>query len=122
MALVDELFAPDYVNHVAGSPIEFRGPEGEKQFDAAYSQAFPDARLTVEDMIAEGDRVASRLSYRGTHTGEFQGIPATGKQFMTTGIQIIRIADGKIAEAWSQPDTLGLLQQLGVVPIPELVA
>ena len=121
-ALVDELFALDYVNHVPGSPEGFRGPEGEKQFDALYRQAFPDAHLTVEDMLAEGDRVASRLSYRGTHNGDFQGIPATGHHFMTSGIQIVRIADGKIAESWSMPDTLGLLQQLGALPVMEMVS
>lgn len=117
-ALVDELFALDYVNHVAGSPEDLHGPEGERQFDALYRQAFPDAHLTIEDMVAEGDRVVSRLGYRGTHTGPFLGIPATGRSFMTYGIQKVRIADGKIVEAWTTPDNLGLLQQLGVALVP----
>ena len=117
-ALVDELFAPDYVNHVAGSPEDLHGPDGERMFDTLYRQAFPDAHLTIEDMVAEGDRVVSRLGYRGTHTGPFQGIPATGRSFVTSGIQKLRIANGRIVEAWTMPDNLGLLQQLGVVPAP----
>jgi steroid delta-isomerase-like uncharacterized protein len=73
-------------------------------------------RLTIEDEIAEGDRVVTRWSARGTHEGEFFGIPATGKQATVTGVTIDRIIDGRIAESWTNWDTLGLLQQLGAIP------
>jgi predicted ester cyclase len=78
--------------------------------------ATPNLSHTIEDMLAEGDRVAVRLTARGTHTGEFMGIPPTGKQVTVTGTVICRIAEGKIQEDWFNSDALGLLQQLGVIP------
>ena len=92
------------------------GSEGTRQFIGMYLTAFPDLHLAAEDMIAEGDEVAARFTMRGIHRGEFMGIPSTGKQVTMTGIQIVRIADGRIAENWVNLDALGMLQQLGVLP------
>ena len=114
---LDELYAPTWVGHFPGAG-ELRGPTAHKQLLAAFSAAFPDAQYTVEDILAEGDRVASRYTVRGTHRGALSGIPPTGKAIVSTGINIHRIADGKIAEQWAEYDMLGLLQQLGVVPSP----
>ena len=94
------------------------GIDGSRQFIGMYLAAFPDLHLTAEDLIAEGDKVTARFTLRGTHTGEFMGLPPTGRKVTMTGIQIVRTADSKIAENWINADTLGLLQQLGVIPAP----
>jgi predicted ester cyclase len=83
--------------------------------------AFPDLNITIEDQIAEGDKVVTRWVGRGTQQGELQGIPPTGKQATTSGIAIDRIVSGKLVETWDQFDALGMMQQLGVVPTPEQV-
>lgn len=114
-AVIDERFAGDYVGH---SVSEIEGPEGAKGFAAAMRGAFPDFQYTVEDEIAEGDRVGHRWTARGTHEGEFQGIPPTGEQVTITGISIYRVANGKLVEGWTNADMLGLMQQLGAVPAP----
>jgi steroid delta-isomerase-like uncharacterized protein len=116
LAVVDEFVATDYVGHTP--LLELHGPEGAKQFDAMLHQAFPDLEITVEDQIAEGDKVATRWTARGTHEGEFQNIPPTGRRVEFSGIAIFRIADGEFVEGWNIPDLLGLLRQLGVVPGP----
>ena len=115
LAGVDEFVDPQIIEHSLppGLPA---GSAGTRQFIGIYLAAFPDLHLTAEDIIAEGDRVAVRLTYRGTHRGELMGIPPTGKQGTVTGIQIVRIAGGKIAENWINLDALGMLQQLGVIP------
>jgi steroid delta-isomerase-like uncharacterized protein len=112
----EEIVAPDYVGHDPASPELITGPEGLKRQVDGYRTAFPDVRLTIEDEIAEGDRVVTRWRARGTHEGELFGIPATGKQATVTGVTIDRIVDGRIAESWTNWDTLGLLQQLGAIP------
>jgi steroid delta-isomerase-like uncharacterized protein len=89
---------------------------GVKQVIAAYRAAFPDVHITIEDLVSEGDKVAERWTMRGTHKGEFAGIPATGKQVTSTGLVIVRIADGKVAEIWGASDQLGLMRQLGAIP------
>ena len=116
VALIDQIVADDYVGHTP--PREFHGPEGARQFVAMLRGAFPDAQVTVEDQLAEGDRVATRWTCRGTHRGEFQGIPPTGKSVVMSGITIFRIANGKLVEGWNRPDLLGLMQQIGAVPTP----
>ena len=116
LALVDELVAGDYIGHTPLDDIQ--GPEGAKQFDSMLHEAFPDYQVTVEDQIAEGDKVVTRWTCRGTHQGEFQGMSPTGQQMTMTGITIFRIANGKLVEGWTNPDLLGMLQQLGVVPAP----
>ena len=115
LAVADETIAPNYVYHGPGG-MEYKGPEGFKQFVTMFRTAFPDFHLTVEDMVAEGDKVAHRLTTRGTHKGELMGIAATGKQVTTTAITISRFAGGKEVEAWSSLDMLGVMQQLGVAP------
>ncbi len=112
--LVDQIVANDYIGHTP--PKDFHGPEGAKQFEAMLRSGFPDLSVTVEDQLAEGDRVATRWTFRGTHHGEFQGIPPTGKQVTMKGITIFRIANGKLIEGWNRPDMLGMLQQLGALP------
>ncbi|MGH2534691.1 MAG: ester cyclase [Thermomicrobiales bacterium] len=116
LAVVDEVAASDFVIHLPSE--EIHGPEGAKQYVAALRGAFPDLHITIEDQIADGDKVVTRWTARATHTGAFQGIPPTGKRGSMTGIDIDRIADGKIVECWVNSDDLGLLQQLGVIPTP----
>src|SRR4051812_6753616 len=100
--LIDEVIAADYVGHEPDEDLH--GPEGYKQFLTMFRSAFPDLHLTVEDEIAEGDRVASRFTVRGTHQGELMSIPPTGKQITVTGITICRFEDGKVVEEWENPD------------------
>ena len=116
--VIDEVVADDYVGHDPAMPEPTRGPEGVKQFYSQFLAAYPDASMTIEEQIADGDYVATRWTGRGTQKGDLMGIPATGKQVTVTGITISRIAGGKIAEEWSNWDTLGMMQQLGAVPAP----
>jgi steroid delta-isomerase-like uncharacterized protein len=111
----DEVYAPDYVGHDPSNPEEVRGLEAAKRAASDYRQAFPDLRVSVEDLIAEGDRVAARLRVRGTHLGELDGIAPTGRRVDCTGIVISRIEEGKIAEDWANFDDLGMMQQLGLI-------
>ena len=111
----DEVYAPDYVGHDPSNSEEVRGLEAAKRAASDYRQAFPDLRVTVEDLIAEGDRVAARLRFRGTHLGELDGIAPTGRRVDCTGIVISRIEEGKIAEDWANFDDLGMMQQLGLI-------
>jgi steroid delta-isomerase-like uncharacterized protein len=115
IALVDELFAPNFVNHDPDAP-EAANREGYKQWATGLLSAFPDLRVTIESLIAEGDQVAKRWTARGTNTGVIPGLGATGRQVTFTGVTIYRIIDGKIAECWWNRDTSGLMQQLGAVP------
>jgi len=115
LSLVDELFAPNYEHHDSSTPDFGRGPESEKKRVTLYRTAFPDLRLTVEDIIAEGEAVMSRWSCRGTHKGDLSGIAPTGRPFNISGMTVARLANGKIAESYVNWDALGLMQQLGVV-------
>ena len=116
-AAIEEFVDRNGIDHALppGLPA---GIEGSKQFITMYLTAFPDLHFTVEDMIAEGDKVVARLTTRGTQQGAFMGIPPTGKQATITAIDINRIVGGKSVEHWLNMDTLGLLQQLGVIPAP----
>ena len=118
LAVAEEILSSDFTMHAPGVPPEWRGPEGAKQFVRLIRGAFSDIELPAEDLIAAGDRVVDRWSLRGVHTGPFGDLPATGKRFAVTGIDIFRIADGKLAEFWQNWDQLGLLQQLGALPAP----
>ena len=118
MAVIDELFATDFVNHDPSAPT-VRDLEELKQLILAQHAAFADVRTTIEDLVADGDKVVKRFTVRGTHTGDFNGIPPTGKQFTLEGIDILRLVDGKIQEIWIGYDMLGMLQQLGVMPQAE---
>jgi steroid delta-isomerase-like uncharacterized protein len=114
--VVDELVAPEFVNHDAALPEPTTGIEATKASIAGYRDAFPDLRLTIEQQVAEGEFVTTRWSARGTHRGELMGMAATGKQATVTGITLDRIVDGRFVESWTNWDTLGLMQQLGVIP------
>ena len=112
---VDEVYPPDVVWHMPEG--ELRGIEEAKQYVSTFLGAFPDASFSVEDLIAEGDKVVSRFTARGTHQGETEEFgPPTGRQLEQEGITIHRIEDGKIVEEWSQYDNLSILQQLGLAP------
>ena len=116
LAIVDELGAADYVFH--NPTMKTHGLEQYKQLVTMYFSAFPDVHITIEDQIAEGDKVVTRWTARGTHQGAFMGIPPTGKQAVLTGITIDRFEKGKAVETWNNADDLGMLQKLGVVPVP----
>ena len=112
----DEIYAPDYVGHEPTTG-EIRGVEAAKQYAALFRQAFPDVEATIEDQIAEGDKVVTRFTSRGTHQGETEDFgPPTGRRVEVTGITIERFSQGKIVEDWTNFDALGLMQQLGLVP------
>ena len=115
-ARVDEFFAESHLFRAAGSPPLDR--EGHRQMIAHFQDAFPDGRDTSEELLAEGDKVVQRWTFRGTHQGAFQGIPPTGRPVTLTGISIWRVDGGTIVESWHELDTLGLMQQLGVIPAP----
>ena len=115
LAAMDEIFDANYVGHVAGFE-DVKGPEGQKQVLAAVLTALPDLHDTIEDMVTEGDKVVTRLTFTGTHKGELMGIAATGKQVTVGEIAIFRIVGGKIVEGWQEVDMLGMMQQLGVIP------
>lgn len=95
------------------------GIEGARQFYTGLATAFPDVEVEIGDLVAEGDKVTVRFTLRGTHQGEFAGVPATGNPVAVGGLTILRFADGKIAERWQVLDELGLMQQLGAIPAPE---
>ncbi len=113
----NEILDPNLVVHLSGMP----GPlnrDAFKQTGLMFHAAFPDHHSVIEDQLAEGDKVVTRSTFRGTHRAELQGIPATGKQVTFTQVNIHRLANGKIVEAWAMFDQFGLLQQLGVIPGP----
>ncbi len=115
LAVADEILAPNLIHHTPETHVE--GSEGAKQFVLALRRAFPDLSATVEDQIAEGDKVVQRIRWSGTHEGEFFGVPPTGKRVTAELMEIHRMGpDGKIAEHWSSMDQLALLQQLGAMP------
>ena len=115
--VIDELVTTDFVNHDAALPEAMVGPDAAKATISGYRSAFPDLRITIEEQIADEQGVATRWSAKGTHEGDLMGMAPTGKQATVTGITIDRIVDGRIAESWTNWDTLGMLQQLGVVPV-----
>lgn len=113
--VVDDLVAPSFVNHSAppGVPAD---REGVKQVMMAFRIAFPDGHMTIEEMIAEADKVVTRKTFHGTHEGPFMGVPPAGKQVRLGLIDILRLEDGRVVEHWLEADMLGLLQQLGAIP------
>ena len=117
MSAADELLAPDAAIYMpTGEGVD---PDGLKSFAATWRASFPDWHSTFEELIAEGDRVAERWTGRGTHRGELQGIPPTGKRVEASGSVFYRIVDGKIVEFWGQLDMMSLMQQLGVIASPQ---
>jgi steroid delta-isomerase-like uncharacterized protein len=114
--LVDELFTADYDVH---TPIGvFEGLKGAKQFVTGLREAFPDLDVEIEEQVVEGDKVATLWKARGTHQGNFGGIPATGKSMEINGITMFRVANGKVLESWGFADIMSMMKQLGVAPAP----
>ena len=110
-------FGPSFIDH-AVRPGMPPGIEGTRLFFNMLFTAFPDLHGTIQDIIAEGDKVVDRMTCEGTHQGMFMGVPPTGKSVKWSFIDINRIADGKVVEHWAEVDTMGILQQLGLVPPP----
>jgi predicted ester cyclase len=115
--LSEEIFAPNFVRYDAG-PDQVSRVEDLKHFFAMLHSGFPGFQSTIEDLLSEGDKVALRFTFRGVHQGEFMGIAPTGKEVTMSGIDILRIADGKLVEMWNQEDVLGMMRQLGAIPEP----
>ncbi len=112
LSVLDDILAPGHLNSGPGAPPGLpAGPEGSRQIVSIYRGAFPDLRITVEEQLAEGDRVFTRWSARGTHTGALMGIPASGQSVTVTGCVVDRIA-----ETWGIFDQFGMMQQIGVIP------
>ena len=119
--VLDEIVAKDHVNKGPGTlPGLPTGPEGAKQLITVYRNAFPDLHFTIDEQIAEGDKVVTRWTAHGTNKGELLGMPATDRSSTVTGMAVDRIANGKIAESWGIFDQFGMMQQLGVIPTLEL--
>lgn len=116
LELVDEHVTDDYVWHRPGARDSIHGPDGVKEFIVEMRNAFPDLEVTVEDLIAEDNKVVRRDRWTGTHEGEFMGIEPTGKEIEIQGIVINRIEDGQMVESWGQADMMGAMEQLGVFP------
>ena len=120
IAAIDEICDANWTYYDPSDPQGNwpHGPQGMRQLVNLYRSAFPDLHFTIEDEVAEGDKVMTRWTARGTHKGELMGIPPTGRQATVTGITINRMANGKIVEDWANFDALGMMQQLGVIPAP----
>ena len=117
LAIVDEIKSSSYVFHDPSLPEPVRGPEGFKHYLMLFRTAFPDLHSTIEDLVAEGEQVTVRFTFTGTQQGTLMGMPPTGKQVRVTAILIARLDNGKFVEGWINYDGLGMLQQLGVIPV-----
>lgn len=111
--VVAEIFAPGWIAHLSQGDMPY---EAFIQYNIAFLNSFPDFNCTIEDQIAEGDKVVTRLTMRCTHLGPFRGMPPTGKKIEIGGVSIGRFADGKAVEGWLFSDSLGMMQQLGAIP------
>lgn len=118
LGAADELLAPDFIEHEELPPGVPRDREGVKMLSSMLRSAFPDLKASVEDIIAVGDKVVVRMTWSGTHRGEFMGVPATGKRVSIGVIDIIRVSGGKLVEHWGQMDSMGMMQQIGAIPVP----
>jgi steroid delta-isomerase-like uncharacterized protein len=118
LALLDELLAPDYVNHTPATPDLPTDPEGVKGVVSMFRGGIPDLKVVIEDMIAEGDKVATRYTLEGTHEGELFGVPPTGQRLSIKSMTVERVSEGKIRDHWRVTESLEMMQQLGVVPEP----
>ena len=110
---VMDIFATDYVRHDLRPGNPLAGPEGQRRIAQDFRAAFPDLRMNVDLLIAEGDMVVVRWTTQGTNTGQWGKVPPTGKHAVFSGVNIFRIRDGKVVELWNHRDDLGLMQQLG---------
>jgi steroid delta-isomerase-like uncharacterized protein len=118
MAATDELYSNDFVIHSATGE-DIHGLKATKKYMGEIFSAFPDVHMTIDDLVGEGDKVAVRFTVTGTHKGKFMGMPASNKKLKMWSIQIDRIANGKFVEGWERTDTLGLMQQLGLMAKPK---
>jgi steroid delta-isomerase-like uncharacterized protein len=118
MDQLDELLAPDFVEHEELPPGIPPGREAPKALFGMLHSAFPDFQATIEDIVAEGDKVVIRMTWTGTQKGEFMGVPPTGKRVSWAVIDILRMVEGKCVEHWGQMDQMSLMQQLGAMPAP----
>jgi predicted ester cyclase len=119
--VIDELFAPDYVEHSGVPGYDFgEGREGARRYITALREAFPDLCFEVLDLIAEGDKVVGYADVSGTFLKEFAGMKPTGKHAQWREAHICRMENGRVKEHWSVEDQLGMLQQLGVIPVPQV--
>ena len=116
--LLEELLAPEYINHTLAAPDLPPGPEGVKEVVSMFHSAMPDLRVVIEDMIAVDDKVATRYALEGTHEGELFGVAPTGKRLSIKSITLERVSDGKIREHWRITDEMGMLRQLGIFGAP----
>lgn len=116
--VIDEYVAPGYVGHDSAEPEPIRGPAGVRANVEMYLAGFPGGRITVDDQVAEGDKVATRWTGRGTQTGEIAGIAPTGKEVTVSGLTISKLSGGQVVEEWTTWDTLGMLVQLGAISEP----
>lgn len=116
--LAEELISPDAIFHVPGRPEPMRGPAGYLAIIGMMRSGFPDIQWTLEELVAEGDKVAARFTMRGTHRGVFFGVQPSGKTISVQAMNLYRLLSGKFVEERGQPDMLGLLQQIGAVPSP----
>lgn len=117
VSIAGQMFTSNFQFHFPGVPAPMNH-EGWAQMTRAFQQGFPDQHTVTDDLFGEGDKVAARFTFHGTQTGDFQGIPPTGKPVTMTGMAIWRISDGRIAEHWVETDAFGMMAQLGLVPIP----
>jgi steroid delta-isomerase-like uncharacterized protein len=117
LAVADELIAPDFIDHEA-HPGTSSGPESLRQLITMLRTAFPDLRFEIEDLIAEGDTVAGRLTMNGTHTGPLMGMPPTGRKVRQAHMHFVRFLDGKAIEHWGVRDDMGMMRQMGLMPEP----
>src|SRR5215207_2043043 len=115
---LDELLAPEYVNRALATPDLPPGPEGVKAVVSMFRSGMPDLKVVIEDMFAEGDKVATRYALEGTHMGELFGAAPTGKRLSVKSITVERVSDGKIVEHWRNTDEVGMMRQLGLFAAP----
>ncbi len=116
LAVFDELVAEDSIEHDDFPGMPKRGPDAPKALFTVFGGAFPDLHMTVEDMIAEGDKVVARVTVSGTHQGEFMGIPPTAKSFNVRGIDILELRDGQVIAHWGVMNERAMMEQLGLAP------
>lgn len=118
LTLIEELIAQNYVSHYPAGYELGGGPEDVRQIVTSVRRAFPDVHFSVDDLIAEGEKVVCRWTFQGVQEADFMGISATGRKATVMGIAVYRVMNGQIAEAWFTWDALGLMRQLGVEPLP----
>jgi steroid delta-isomerase-like uncharacterized protein len=116
LTLIDTLYDPNVVQHDPSSPLPVSSSEALKQYIGGFLTAFPDLYFTIDDLLAESDKVLWRFTAEGAHTGPLIGIPPSGERAVVTGMALFRVANDKIAEVWVNFDALGMLQAIGVIP------